>query len=209
MMQAPLRLLLDLVDEAFDRKAWHGTTLLGSIRGVPVGTAAWRPAPGRHNIWELTVHAGYRNTPCADCWPARSAARSRSKAATGSPGRRRRWTPVSERGGTRCGCSSPNTGACARPSPRCRSGRWNSGSWENATLPRSRYAASPRTTSITPVRFSCSNGFTRTDITAAFATARQRFLHGLTVFSYVVVRLHPDCYGPPKADTHVHLRDRF
>ena len=40
MMQAPLRLLLDLVDEAFDRKAWHGTTLLGSIRGVPAGAAA-------------------------------------------------------------------------------------------------------------------------------------------------------------------------
>ena len=59
MTQAPLRLLLDLVDEAFDRKAWHGTTLLGSIRGVSVEAAAWRPAPRRHNIWELTVHAGY------------------------------------------------------------------------------------------------------------------------------------------------------
>ena len=59
MMQPPLRLLLDLVDEAFDRKAWHGTTLLGSIRGVRVGAAAWRPAPRRHNIWELTVHAAY------------------------------------------------------------------------------------------------------------------------------------------------------
>jgi DinB family protein len=59
MMQAPIRLLLDLVDEAFDRKAWHGTTLLGSIRGVSVDAAAWRPAPRRHNIWELTVHAGY------------------------------------------------------------------------------------------------------------------------------------------------------
>jgi DinB family protein len=59
MTQAPLRLLLDLLDEAFDRKAWHGTTLLGSIRGVPVDAAAWRPAPRRHNIWELTVHAGY------------------------------------------------------------------------------------------------------------------------------------------------------
>ena len=59
MTQAPLRVLLDLVDEAFDRKAWHGTTLLGSIRGVSVGAAAWRPAPRRHNIWELTVHAGY------------------------------------------------------------------------------------------------------------------------------------------------------
>lgn len=58
-MQGPLRLLLDLVDEAFDHKAWHGTTLLGSIRGVRADAAAWRPAPGRHNVWELTVHAAY------------------------------------------------------------------------------------------------------------------------------------------------------
>ena len=51
--------LLALLDEAFDHKAWHGTTLLGAIRGVKPDQAAWRPAPGRHNIWELTVHAAY------------------------------------------------------------------------------------------------------------------------------------------------------
>ena len=76
-MQRPLRLLLDLVDEAFDRKAWHGTTLLGSIRGVSVDAAAWRPAPRRHNIWELTLHAGAGSTLCADYSPARNAVRSR------------------------------------------------------------------------------------------------------------------------------------
>ena len=47
------------MDEAFDRKAWHGTTLLGSLRGVKAKEAAWRPATGRHNIWELAVHAAY------------------------------------------------------------------------------------------------------------------------------------------------------
>lgn len=47
------------MDEAFDRKAWHGTTLLGSIRGVRAKEAVWRPAPRRHNIWEITVHAAY------------------------------------------------------------------------------------------------------------------------------------------------------
>jgi hypothetical protein len=51
--------LLDLLDEAFDHKAWHGTTLLGSVRGLTARAAAKRPAPGRHNIWELTVHAAY------------------------------------------------------------------------------------------------------------------------------------------------------
>jgi hypothetical protein len=54
-----IRLLLDLLDEAFDKKSWHGPNLRGSIRGVTAEQAAWRPAPKRHNIWELTLHAAY------------------------------------------------------------------------------------------------------------------------------------------------------
>jgi hypothetical protein len=54
-----IRSLLDLLDEAFDKKSWHGPNLRGSIRGVTAAQAAWRPAPGRHNIWELTLHAAY------------------------------------------------------------------------------------------------------------------------------------------------------
>jgi hypothetical protein len=52
-------LLLEVVDQAFDQKGWHGTTLRGSLRGVTAEEALWRPAPGRHNIWELTVHTAY------------------------------------------------------------------------------------------------------------------------------------------------------
>jgi uncharacterized damage-inducible protein DinB len=51
--------LLGVMDRAYDRKSWHGTNLRGSIRRVPVEAAAWRPAPGHHNIWELVVHAAY------------------------------------------------------------------------------------------------------------------------------------------------------
>lgn len=51
--------LLDAVDQAFDKKAWHGTNLRGAIRGLSAAQAAWRPGAGRHNIWELTVHAAY------------------------------------------------------------------------------------------------------------------------------------------------------
>ena len=51
--------LLDALDEAFDRRAWHGTTLLGSVRGVDVDLAEWRPSPRRRNIWELVIHAAY------------------------------------------------------------------------------------------------------------------------------------------------------
>jgi len=52
-------LLLANLQEAYDRKAWHGTNLRGSIRSVTAAEAAWRPAPGRHNIAELVVHAAY------------------------------------------------------------------------------------------------------------------------------------------------------
>ena len=52
-------LLLALLDEAYQRKTWHGPNLLQSFRGVTAKQAAWRPAPGRHNIWEFTLHAAY------------------------------------------------------------------------------------------------------------------------------------------------------
>lgn len=54
-----IRELVALLDEAFNKKAWHGTTLLGSLRGLTEEEAGWRPAPGRHNVWELAVHAEY------------------------------------------------------------------------------------------------------------------------------------------------------
>ncbi|MSO83189.1 MAG: DinB family protein [Acidobacteria bacterium] len=51
--------LLSILDAAYDHKSWHGTNLRGSIRGLSVLQAAWRPSPKRHNIWELVVHAAY------------------------------------------------------------------------------------------------------------------------------------------------------
>jgi len=51
--------LLDLLDEAFDKKSWHGPNLRGSLRGVTARQAAWRVAPERHNIWEYALHAAY------------------------------------------------------------------------------------------------------------------------------------------------------
>ena len=52
-------LLLRLLDESYEKKAWQGPNLRGSLRGVRARQAAWRPAPGRHNVWELAVHAAY------------------------------------------------------------------------------------------------------------------------------------------------------
>jgi DinB superfamily len=51
--------ILDLIDQAFDHKAWHGTNLKGSLRGLQIEEVIWRPAPGKNNIWELMLHAAY------------------------------------------------------------------------------------------------------------------------------------------------------
>jgi uncharacterized damage-inducible protein DinB len=54
-----IALLVRLLDESYERKAWHGPNLKGSIRGLSPEQAAWRPQPGRHNIAEHVIHAAY------------------------------------------------------------------------------------------------------------------------------------------------------
>jgi uncharacterized damage-inducible protein DinB len=54
-----MKQLLSLLDQAYDRRSWHGTNLRGSIRRVSAEQAAWRPRADRHNIWEIVVHAAY------------------------------------------------------------------------------------------------------------------------------------------------------
>ena len=51
--------LLSVIEQAYDHRSWHGTNLRGSIRQVSAEQASWRPAPARHNIWEIVVHAAY------------------------------------------------------------------------------------------------------------------------------------------------------
>jgi uncharacterized damage-inducible protein DinB len=39
---------------------WHGgPSVLSTLRGVSAETAAWRPDPDRHTIWELVLHIAY------------------------------------------------------------------------------------------------------------------------------------------------------
>src|SRR5437764_9232888 len=59
MSLSPVGLLLRLLDQAYERKSWHGPNLRGSLRGVSAAVAAHRPGEGRHNIWEVTLHAAY------------------------------------------------------------------------------------------------------------------------------------------------------
>jgi hypothetical protein len=59
MPDAVIVSLLQSIDEAFDRRSWHGTNLRGAIRGLDARRAAWRPGRGRHNVFELVLHAAY------------------------------------------------------------------------------------------------------------------------------------------------------
>lgn len=54
-----IRQMLVLIDQAYNRKAWHGTNFRGSLMRVSAEQAAWRPASNRHNIWEIVIHVAY------------------------------------------------------------------------------------------------------------------------------------------------------
>jgi len=58
-MDQRIDLLLKVLDQAYDRSAWHGTNLRGSLRGLPLKEVLWRPGKNRHNIWEIAVHCAY------------------------------------------------------------------------------------------------------------------------------------------------------
>jgi hypothetical protein len=59
MSHPEIEYLLKLLDEAYNQAAWHGPNLRGSVRGLTARDAALSPSAGRHNIWEIVVHAAY------------------------------------------------------------------------------------------------------------------------------------------------------
>jgi len=58
-MSREVDLLLLALDQAYDRKSWHGTNLKGALRGLAVDEATHRSGPGRPSIHELVVHLAY------------------------------------------------------------------------------------------------------------------------------------------------------
>ena len=48
-----------LLDEGFDKAAWHGPNLLGTLRGLSVPELLYRPRKDGHNAWELALHCAY------------------------------------------------------------------------------------------------------------------------------------------------------
>jgi len=48
-----------LLDEGFNKAAWHGPNLMGSLRGISLEALLYRPRAGGHNAWELALHCAY------------------------------------------------------------------------------------------------------------------------------------------------------
>jgi hypothetical protein len=53
------QVLIDMLDQAYSKRSWHGASLAGSIRGLKVKQALWRPGKKCHNIWEIVLHSAY------------------------------------------------------------------------------------------------------------------------------------------------------
>jgi uncharacterized damage-inducible protein DinB len=49
-------LIADQLRRAFEGDAWHGPALLELLEGMDAATAAARPLPNVHSIWELVLH---------------------------------------------------------------------------------------------------------------------------------------------------------
>jgi uncharacterized damage-inducible protein DinB len=49
-------LLAEQLRRAFEGDAWHGPSLLELLKDVDAATAAAKPLPGVHSIWELVLH---------------------------------------------------------------------------------------------------------------------------------------------------------
>ena len=56
---AQVVLLLRMLDEGFNKSAWHGPNIRGAIRRVDAEQAGWRAGPERKTIADHTVHAAY------------------------------------------------------------------------------------------------------------------------------------------------------
>jgi uncharacterized damage-inducible protein DinB len=50
------RLIADQLRRAFEGDAWHGPALLELLQHLDAATAAARPLPDVHSIWELVLH---------------------------------------------------------------------------------------------------------------------------------------------------------
>ena len=48
--------LADQIRRAFDGEAWHGDSVMEILAAINARTAAAKPVPGGHSIWEILLH---------------------------------------------------------------------------------------------------------------------------------------------------------
>jgi uncharacterized damage-inducible protein DinB len=51
-----IEIITDQLQRAFDGEAWHGPAFMEILEGIDAKTAAARPIPTAHSIWELVLH---------------------------------------------------------------------------------------------------------------------------------------------------------
>jgi uncharacterized damage-inducible protein DinB len=56
--------ILDQYRRSFDGQAWHGPSVLATLKDVTAAQAAARPIPSAHSIWELVLHIGAWERAC-------------------------------------------------------------------------------------------------------------------------------------------------
>ena len=52
---------VDQLKRAYEGEAWHGPSLMEALSGVNATTAAARPLPKAHSIWQLVLHVANWN----------------------------------------------------------------------------------------------------------------------------------------------------
>ena len=58
-LSSQIEVLLEVYDQAYNIRAWHGTNLRGALKGLKLTELLWRPQSNRHNIWEITLQCAY------------------------------------------------------------------------------------------------------------------------------------------------------
>ena len=54
--------IIDQLEREHEGDPWHGSPLSAILQGIDAATAARRPIPGAHSIWELVLHmTGWKN----------------------------------------------------------------------------------------------------------------------------------------------------
>jgi|SRR5450432_664057 uncharacterized damage-inducible protein DinB len=59
-----IEFIVDQLNRAFDGEAWHGPALIEILDGIDAKTAAARPLPTAHSIWELVLHISVWEQVC-------------------------------------------------------------------------------------------------------------------------------------------------